>query len=170
VKFITHRLRWDVNFLRNQSLFRELPIRFRFPPLPGNTGNMNKNLTETAFILDRSGSMASVTEAAITGFNEYLVPLACLPVQEAVALDTAKTSSAPSAASSRNGSGSTLSFHPRCLRNSAGARGVRTTRNTTSFLSAFWNCIPRACRRISRVFMTISRLARARWIGIRNGE
>jgi hypothetical protein len=73
-------------------------------------GNMNKNLTEIAFILDRSGSMAPVTEAAITGFNvflrdqqktegharltlvlfdnEYLVPLDCIPVQEAVALDT----------------------------------------------------------------------------------
>ena len=73
-------------------------------------GVMNKNLTEIAFILDRSGSMAPVTEAAITGFNEflrdhqkaegqarltlvlfdneYLVPLDCIPVQEAVALDT----------------------------------------------------------------------------------
>ena len=73
-------------------------------------GNMNKNLTEIAFILDRSGSMAPVTEAAITGFNvflrdqqktegqarltlvlfdnEYLVPLDCIPVQEAVSLDT----------------------------------------------------------------------------------
>jgi hypothetical protein len=71
---------------------------------------MNKNLTEIAFILDRSGSMAPVTEAAITGFNEflrdqqktegqarltlvlfdneYLVPLDSIPVQEAVALDT----------------------------------------------------------------------------------
>jgi hypothetical protein len=71
---------------------------------------MNKNLTEIAFILDRSGSMASVTEAAITGFNEflrdqqnvegqarltlvlfdneYLVPMDSIPVQEAVALDT----------------------------------------------------------------------------------
>lgn len=71
---------------------------------------MNKNLTEIAFILDRSGSMAPVTEAAITGFNEflrdqqkteglarltlvlfdneYLVPLDGIPVQEAVALDT----------------------------------------------------------------------------------
>ena len=35
-------------------------------------GNMNKNLTEIAFILDRSGSMAPFTEAAITGFNEVL--------------------------------------------------------------------------------------------------
>jgi len=74
------------------------------------SGTMNKNLTEIAFILDRSGSMAPVTEAAITGFNEflrdqqktegqarltlvlfdneYLVPLDCIPVQEAVALDT----------------------------------------------------------------------------------
>ena len=73
-------------------------------------GDMKKDLTETAFILDRSGSMAPVTEAAITGFNvflrdqqktegqarltlvlfdnEYLVPLDCIPVQEAVALDT----------------------------------------------------------------------------------
>jgi len=71
---------------------------------------MSKNLTEIAFILDRSGSMAPVTEAAITGFNEflrdqqktegqarltlvlfdneYLVPLDGIPVQEAVALDT----------------------------------------------------------------------------------
>jgi len=71
---------------------------------------MNKNLTEIAFILDRSGSMAPVTESAITGFNEflrdqqktegqarltlvlfdneYLVPMDCIPVQEAVALDT----------------------------------------------------------------------------------
>lgn len=70
---------------------------------------MNKNLTEIAFILDRSGSMAPVTEAAITGFNEflrdqqktegqarltlvlfdneYLVPLDGIPVQEAIALD-----------------------------------------------------------------------------------
>ena len=73
-------------------------------------GDMKKDLTEIAFILDRSGSMAPVTEAAITGFNEflrdqqkaegqarltlvlfdneYLVPLDCIPVQEAVALDT----------------------------------------------------------------------------------
>lgn len=73
-------------------------------------GVMNKNLTEIAFILDRSGSMAPVTEAAITGFNEflrdqqktegqarltlvlfdneYLVPLNCIPVQEATPLDT----------------------------------------------------------------------------------
>jgi len=33
---------------------------------------MNKDLTEIAFILDRSGSMSSVAEAAITGFNEFL--------------------------------------------------------------------------------------------------
>jgi len=73
-------------------------------------GNMNNNLTELAFILDRSGSMAPVTEAAITGFNdflreqqsvegqarltlvlfddEYLVPLDGIPVSEAVPLDT----------------------------------------------------------------------------------
>lgn len=71
---------------------------------------MNKNLAEIAFILDRSGSMAPVTEAAITGFNEflvaqqktegqarltlvlfdneYLVPLDSIPVQEALPLDT----------------------------------------------------------------------------------
>jgi len=71
---------------------------------------MNNNLTELAFILDRSGSMAPVTEAAITGFNdflreqqsvegqarltlvlfddEYLVPLDGIPVSEAVPLDT----------------------------------------------------------------------------------
>lgn len=71
---------------------------------------MNKNLAEIAFILDRSGSMAPVTEAAITGFNEflmaqqktegqarltlvlfdneYLVTLDSIPVQEALPLDT----------------------------------------------------------------------------------
>ncbi len=79
-------------------------------PACETAGVMNKNLTEIAFILDRSGSMAPVTEAAITGFNEflrdqqktegqarltlvlfdneYLVPLESIPVQEAVALDT----------------------------------------------------------------------------------
>lgn len=33
---------------------------------------MNPNLTEIAYILDRSGSMAPMTEAAITGFNAFL--------------------------------------------------------------------------------------------------
>ena len=33
---------------------------------------MNKDLTEIAFILDRSGSMSSVAPAAISGFNEFL--------------------------------------------------------------------------------------------------
>ena len=33
---------------------------------------MNKNLTEIAYILDRSGSMCGMEEAAITGFNEFL--------------------------------------------------------------------------------------------------
>lgn len=33
---------------------------------------MNPNLTEIAYILDRSGSMQPMTEAAITGFNEFL--------------------------------------------------------------------------------------------------
>lgn len=33
---------------------------------------MNTNLTEIAYVLDRSGSMQSLTEAAITGFNEFL--------------------------------------------------------------------------------------------------
>lgn len=33
---------------------------------------MNKNLTEIAYILDRSGSMSGMEEAAITGFNEFL--------------------------------------------------------------------------------------------------
>lgn len=71
---------------------------------------MNQNLTEIAFILDRSGSMHSVTESAISGFNEflrdqqktegqarltlvlfdneYLVPMDRIPIQEAVGLDT----------------------------------------------------------------------------------
>lgn len=33
---------------------------------------MNKNLTEIAYILDRSGSMSTLTEAAISGFNTFL--------------------------------------------------------------------------------------------------
>ena len=71
-------------------------------------------VTEIAFILDRSGSMQPVTEAAITGFNEFLrdqqeaeiagegiarltlvqfddqyeVPIDNLPVSEVVGLDT----------------------------------------------------------------------------------
>lgn len=34
---------------------------------------MNKKLTEIAYILDRSGSMAQLTEAAISGFNTFLM-------------------------------------------------------------------------------------------------
>ncbi len=71
---------------------------------------MNKNLTEIAYVLDRSGSMAPVTEAAIAGFNEflheqqkteglarltlvlfdneYLVPFEGIPIGEALPLDT----------------------------------------------------------------------------------
>jgi Mg-chelatase subunit ChlD len=71
---------------------------------------MNDRLTEIAFILDRSGSMAAMIEPAIAGFNsflrdqqqvagdarltlvlfdnEYLVPCASLPVAEVVELDT----------------------------------------------------------------------------------
>ena len=70
---------------------------------------MNKNYTEIAFILDRSGSMGSCREAAIDGFNtflkeqqeteglakltlvlfddEYLVPVSSIPVQEVTPLD-----------------------------------------------------------------------------------
>jgi len=33
---------------------------------------MNKNLTQIAFILDRSGSMASMADEAIGGFNAFL--------------------------------------------------------------------------------------------------
>jgi len=33
---------------------------------------MNTNLTEIAYLLDRSGSMDPMTEAAIAGFNEFL--------------------------------------------------------------------------------------------------
>jgi len=71
---------------------------------------MSKDLTEIAFILDRSGSMASMTEAAISGFNAFLrdqtsvegvarltlvlfddryeVPCAALPIGEVTELDT----------------------------------------------------------------------------------
>jgi hypothetical protein len=70
---------------------------------------MKTNYTEIAFILDRSGSMQSCQEAAIAGFNrflleqqkapglakltlvlfdnEYLVPVASLPVQEMLPLN-----------------------------------------------------------------------------------
>ena len=72
-------------------------------------GGMNKNYTEIAFILDRSGSMESCREAAMNGFNlflhkqqqteglakltlvlfddEYLVPINALPVAEVIALN-----------------------------------------------------------------------------------
>lgn len=33
---------------------------------------MNRNLTDIAYVLDRSGSMQPMTEAAITGFNDFL--------------------------------------------------------------------------------------------------
>ena len=33
---------------------------------------MNTNLTEIAYVLDRSGSMSHITESAIAGFNEFL--------------------------------------------------------------------------------------------------
>lgn len=70
---------------------------------------MNKNYSEIAFVLDRSGSMQSCQEAAIEGFNsflqdqqksegltkltlvlfddEYLVPINGLPVAEVLPLD-----------------------------------------------------------------------------------
>ena len=77
-------------------------------PVCYNRG-MNKNYTEIAFILDRSGSMESCREAAMNGFNlflhkqqqteglakltlvlfddEYLVPINALPVAEVIALN-----------------------------------------------------------------------------------
>ena len=70
---------------------------------------MNNNLTEIAYILDRSGSMQPMVEPAIAGFNqflreqtealdcarltlvlfdnEYLVPCDGLPIEEVVELD-----------------------------------------------------------------------------------
>jgi hypothetical protein len=70
---------------------------------------MNKNLTEIAFILDRSGSMDSCATGAIDGFNQFLkahqdlegqarftlvlfddqyeIPCASLPAQEVTPLD-----------------------------------------------------------------------------------
>ena len=72
---------------------------------------MNKNYTEIVFVLDRSGSMQSCQEAAIAGFNrflveqqqlegvvkltlvlfddEYLVPIDALPAAEVLPLDDA---------------------------------------------------------------------------------
>lgn len=40
---------------------------------------MNMNLTEIAFILDRSGSMGHITESTISGFNEFLEKQKSLP-------------------------------------------------------------------------------------------
>ena len=40
---------------------------------------MNPNHTEIAFILDRSGSMASMVEPAIAGFNNLLAEQQALP-------------------------------------------------------------------------------------------
>ena len=70
---------------------------------------MNNTLTEIAFVLDRSGSMGSVAESAVAGFNEFLrdqqaapgqarftlvlfddeflVPADAVPVAEMVGLD-----------------------------------------------------------------------------------
>jgi Mg-chelatase subunit ChlD len=70
---------------------------------------MNKNYTEIVFVLDRSGSMQSCQEAAIAGFNrflveqqqlegvvkltlilfddEYLMPISALPAAEVLPLD-----------------------------------------------------------------------------------
>ena len=71
---------------------------------------MNKNCTEIAFVLDRSGSMESCQQAAIDGFNkflteqqqteglakltvvlfddEYLMPVRSVPVPEVLPLTT----------------------------------------------------------------------------------
>jgi hypothetical protein len=76
---------------------------------PHTNRTMNKNLTEIAFILDRSGSMKSCAVGAIAGFNQFLkthqdqpgkarftlvlfddqyeVPCASLPIEEVTALD-----------------------------------------------------------------------------------
>lgn len=40
---------------------------------------MNKDLVEIAFVLDRSGSMESLREQAITGFNQFLADQAAQP-------------------------------------------------------------------------------------------
>ena len=47
---------------------------------------MNKNLTEIAYILDRSGSMESMVEPAITGFNEFLAEQRKAPGQARLTL------------------------------------------------------------------------------------
>jgi hypothetical protein len=39
---------------------------------PPHHQDMNKNLTEIAYILDRSGSMGGMVEPAIAGFNHFL--------------------------------------------------------------------------------------------------
>jgi len=59
---------------KNEKLFS---IIFTLPPVDDPPPvvfflRMNNNLTEIAFILDRSGSMASCAEAAIAGFNQFI--------------------------------------------------------------------------------------------------
>ena len=86
------------------------PVPTFVPPPVADGGVMNDNLTEIAFILDRSGSMESMVEPAISGFNrllreqqqepgtarftlvlfddQYEVPFHSVPIAEVVELDT----------------------------------------------------------------------------------
>jgi len=65
------------NFTKN-NLF--LACTYNCPTPPVNLGPlMNPNHTEIAFILDRSGSMASMVEPAIAGFNSLLSEQQTLP-------------------------------------------------------------------------------------------
>ncbi len=81
--------------------------------LPCEDAPMNPHLTEIAFVLDRSGSMGSVAESAVAGFNEFLrdqqvapgqarfslalfddqyeVPAAAVPIAEMVPLVKGRT-------------------------------------------------------------------------------
>lgn len=93
---------------KNHSDFlRRTPVIV--PPLLIGLGVMNTQLTEIAFILDRSGSMTSCQDAAIAGFNQFLheqkdapgtarltlvlfdgeyeVPFASVPLEELTDLD-----------------------------------------------------------------------------------
>lgn len=53
---------------------------------PKKGPEMNPNLTEIAYVLDRSGSMTRMTKAAIAGFNEFLKEQLEMPGEASLSL------------------------------------------------------------------------------------
>ena len=67
-EFMTHRRLGAVCVWADYRHGRDSPVRTELR----TTNPMNTQLTEIAFILDRSGSMQSQLDAAIKGFNDFL--------------------------------------------------------------------------------------------------